>query len=115
MSDTAKINGFKLGTLLLMLPLLVWLVFLILLPHVDLLIVSLREKLGYREYAFSFQNYIEFFTEPLYWNTFVRTAIMSILATIITLLIGFPVAYFIAKVAKGRARASLFLACLIPF
>ena len=106
---------FKASTLLLMLPLLIWLVLLILLPHVDLLIVSLREKLGYREYAFSLQNYTEFFTEPLYWNTFLRTAVMSIMATIITLIIGFPVSYYIAKVAKGKIRSALFLACLLPF
>ncbi|PLW77940.1 ABC transporter permease [Cohaesibacter celericrescens] len=111
----ASKSAFKLSTLLLMMPLLLWLTFLILLPHVDLMIVSLREKLGYRDYVFSFQNYIEFFVEPLYWNTFLRTAVMSILATVITLLIGFPISYYIAKVAKGKIRAALFLACLIPF
>ena len=105
----------KLGTFLLMLPLLLWLFLLIVLPHVDLLIVSLREKLGYREYAFSLQNYTEFFVEPLYWNTFVRTAVMSILATIITLIVGFPVSYYIAKVMKGKKRNLLFMMCLIPF
>ncbi len=114
MTSSSKM-AFKASTLLLMLPLLIWLVFLILLPHVDLLIVSLREKLGYRDYAFSLQNYTEFFTEPLYWNTFLRTAIMSIIATIITLIVGFPISYYIAKVAKGRLRAVLFLACLLPF
>ncbi|WP_198663048.1 ABC transporter permease [Cohaesibacter intestini] len=114
MTSSSKM-AFKASTLLLMLPLLIWLVFLILLPHVDLLIVSLREKLGYRNYVFSLQNYTEFFTEPLYWNTFLRTAIMSIIATIITLIIGFPISYYIAKIAKGRLRALLFLACLLPF
>jgi len=114
MTSSTK-TAFKASTVLLMLPLLLWLVFLILLPHVDLLIVSLREKLGYRDYAFSLQNYIEFFTEPLYWNTFVRTAVMSILATFITLIIGFPISYYIAKVARGKMRAALFLACLLPF
>lgn len=114
MTSSSK-TAFKASTVLLMLPLLIWLVFLILLPHVDLLIVSLREKLGYREYAFSLQNYIEFFTEPLYWNTFLRTAVMSILATFITLIIGFPISYYIAKVARGKMRVALFLACLLPF
>lgn len=112
-SDT--IPMIKLGTFLLMLPLLLWLFLLIILPHLDLLTVSLREKLGYREYAFSFQNYIEFFTEPLYWNTFVRTAVMSIIATAITLVVGFPVSYYIAKVLKGKKRNLLFMMCLIPF
>ncbi|MBL4876968.1 MAG: ABC transporter permease [Cohaesibacteraceae bacterium] len=108
-------SGLKFGTFLLMLPLLLWLVLLIILPQLDLLAVSLREQLAYREYAFTFQNYIEFFTEPLYWNTFLRTAIMSIMATIITLLIGFPISWYIAKMIKGRKRTLLFMMCLIPF
>jgi spermidine/putrescine transport system permease protein len=56
-----------------------------------------------------------FFGEPLYIMTFVRTAVMSILATVITLLIGFPVAFYIAKIAKGRLQSALFLLCLVPF
>jgi len=32
----------------------------------------------------------------------------------LTLLAGFPVAYYIAKVARKRAKAALFLLCLIP-
>ena len=108
-------SGLKFGTFLLMLPLLLWLVLLIILPQLDLLVVSLREQLAYREYAFTFQNYIEFFTEPLYWNTFLRTAVMSIMATFITLLIGFPISWYIAKMIKGRKRTLLFMMCLIPF
>ena len=114
-SQTTTGNGLKLGVLLMATPLLLWLVLLVLLPHLDLLMVSLRERISYGKYEFSFANYIEFFTEPLYWNTYVRTAVMSILATALTLLIGFPVAYYIAKVMRGRAKNVLFLLCLIPF
>jgi spermidine/putrescine transport system permease protein len=32
-----------------------------------------------------------------------------------TLLIGFPVAYYIAKLTRGRSKTILFLMCLIPF
>ena len=35
-------------------------------------------------------QYRTFFTEPLYWHVFVRTALMSALATALTLLIAFP-------------------------
>jgi spermidine/putrescine transport system permease protein len=51
----------------------------------------------------------------LYWHTFVRTAGMSILATLCTLLISFPVAWYIAKIARGRSKSVLFILCLIPF
>jgi len=40
---------------------------------------------------------------------------MSILATICTLLIAFPAAWYIAKIAHGRAKSILFVLCLIPF
>ena len=39
---------------------------------------------------------------------------MSILVTALALVLGFPVAYYIAKIARARARAGLFLMCLIP-
>jgi spermidine/putrescine transport system permease protein len=78
-------------------------------------LVSLRERIGVGEYQISFANYLTFFQEPLYLWTFLRTAVMSILATIITLMIAFPVSYFIAKIARGRTRSALFLLCLVPF
>ncbi|MCV2893171.1 ABC transporter permease [Lentibacter sp. XHP0401] len=105
----------KLAFWLLMAPLLIWLVTLIILPHVGMFLVSLREKVGVREYETSFANYAVFFNEPLYWNTFARTAYMSIASTVLTLLIGFPIAYYIAKLTRGRTKTTLFLMCLIPF
>jgi spermidine/putrescine transport system permease protein len=46
---------------------------------------------------------------------FVRTAFLSVLATALTLLIAFPIAWVITKVAQGRQSALLFVVCLIPF
>ncbi|SMP33547.1 ABC transporter permease [Shimia sagamensis] len=105
----------KLGLILLLTPFLLWLSLLIVIPHIDLLLVSLRERVGVGQYEISLGNYLTFFTEPLYIVTFLRTAVMSIFATILTLLIGFPVAYYIAKMAKGRTQSALFLLCLVPF
>ncbi|GAA6199590.1 ABC transporter permease [Aquicoccus sp. SU-CL01552] len=105
----------KLGLFLLLSPLLLWLTLLILIPHVDMLLVSLRERIGVGQYRISLANYFTFFSEPLYLRTFLRTAVMSIMATAITLLIAFPVSYYIAKMARGRVRSALFLLCLVPF
>jgi len=105
----------KLILLLLLAPALVWLVGLIILPHVDLAVLSLRERVAPRQYAPSFAQYRTFFEEPLYWHTFVRTAVMSIAATFITLLLAFPIAWTIAKLVKGRAKSLLLVLCLIPF
>ena len=100
---------------LLLAPALLWLLLLIVLPHVELGILSLRERTGPGEYAPSLAQYGTFIDEPLYWNTFVRTALMSILSTALTLLIAFPIAWTIAKIARGRAKSMLFVMCLIPF
>ena len=105
----------RIALLLLMAPALVWLIGLIVLPHVDLAILSLRSRVAPRVYEWSFNQYRTFIDEPLYWHTFVRTALISILATVCTLLIAFPTAWYIAKVARGRAKSVLFVLCLIPF
>jgi spermidine/putrescine transport system permease protein len=105
----------KIGLILLLTPLLLWLTLLILIPHVDMFLVSLRERVGVGEYRTSLANYLTFLNEPLYLRTFLRTAVMSMLATAITLLIAFPVSYYIAKIARGRVQSALFLLCLVPF
>lgn len=105
----------KLGLALLLTPLLLWLVLLIFIPHIDLFLVSLRERAGVGQYETSMANYLKFFREPLYMWTFVRTAVMSVTATAITLVIAFPVSYYIAKMVKGRTQSALFLLCLVPF
>jgi spermidine/putrescine transport system permease protein len=105
----------RLALVLLLAPALLWLGALIVLPHVDLAILSLRERVGPRHYVASFAQYETFFAEPLYWHVFVRTAVMSIVATLATLLLAFPIAWIIAKLARGRAGSLLFIVCLIPF
>jgi spermidine/putrescine transport system permease protein len=105
----------RLGLGLLLAPAILWLGALIVLPHVDLAVLSLRERVGPRHYVASLEQYKTFFTEPLYWNVFVRTAVISVVATFLTLLLAFPIAWIIAKVARGRASSVLFLLCLIPF
>lgn len=105
----------RLGFYLLLAPLVVWLGALLIIPHIELFITSLQVKVRPRVYEVGFENYAAFFTEPLYWNTFARTALMSIAATALTLLIGFPISYYIAKLSRGRVRAVLFVLCLLPF
>lgn len=114
-ASRAQRGGLRLGVFLLMLPLLLWLLLLILLPHVDMVLVSLRERIGFAEHRFSWMHYELFFTESLYWRTFLRTALISVFTTVLTLVIAFPVAWYIAKLVRGRKRSLLFLACLVPF
>jgi spermidine/putrescine transport system permease protein len=107
--------GRRLGFLLVLAPFLLWVLLLVVIPQIDLLILSLRVKLAPRVYEAGLRNYAEFFGEPVYLMTLLRTVVFSILATVITLVIAFPVAYYIAKIARGRARTLLFMVCLLPF
>ncbi len=100
---------------LLLAPALLWLVGLIVLPHLDLAVLSLRQRVAPRQYEFSMAQYRTFIEEPLYWHTFLRTAAMSILATVMTLLLAFPIAWTIAKLVRGRTKTLLLVLCLIPF
>ena len=115
MIDTGQNRRGRAVLLLLLAPAVLWLLLTIILPHADLAMVSIRERVAPREYVNSLAQYRTFFTEPLYWHVFVRTALVSAVSTLITLLIAFPVAWTIAKIAQGRKATLLFLVCLIPF
>jgi spermidine/putrescine transport system permease protein len=104
----------RLSLFLLLAPFVLWILLLIVLPHLGIGYLSIREKVAPRVYEIGLGNYIDFINEPIYWNTLLRTAVMSVLVTVLTLFIGFPIAYYIAKVAGQRSRAALFLLCLIP-
>ena len=91
-------------------PVLLWLVLLILLPHIDLLLLSFR----YGE-EWTLENYRTFFIEPIYWLTFLRTAVYSFITTVLTLVLGLPVAFYITKLARPGARGFLLILLLLPF
>ena len=109
-----KSDADKLTLILLLSPFVLWIGLLIALPQLGVAYISLREKIGPGQYTFGVANYVDFLQEPIYWNTLLRTATMSIFVTAMALIIGFPVAYYIAKVARRRSRTALFLLCLIP-
>jgi spermidine/putrescine transport system permease protein len=75
---------------LLLAPALLWLGALIILPHADLAVLSFRERIAPRQYVPSLAQYKTFFLEPLYWHVFLHTAVMSVIATFMTLLLAFP-------------------------
>ena len=62
----------------------------------------------------SLEHYITFFTDSLYLSVLMRTMIMSASTTLICLLLGYPVAYFLTKV-KGSARNLIFLLIIVPY
>lgn len=108
-------KGTRLTLWVFLAPVLCWLVLLIVLPQIDLLVMSLRGENDYGEMAWTLRNYMNFFTEPVYWLTFVRTATYAIITTFITIIIGLPVSFYIAKLARKRLQGALLIFLLLPF
>ena len=100
------------GLLMLLTPFILWIGMLVVLPHIELLRISF---IGHRTGTFTVTNYTNFFTNPLYRNTYIRSAIFSILVTLITLVISFPIAFFITKVVGPKASGILMLIIILPF
>jgi spermidine/putrescine transport system permease protein len=103
------------GLILFLTPVALWLVLLIVLPHIDLLVMSFRAENAAGKMVWSLANYWEFFKEPIYWATFARTAFYSILVTGLTLVVALPVAFYITKVVNPRFQGFLTVLLLLPF
>ncbi|HEY0738049.1 MAG TPA: ABC transporter permease [Herpetosiphonaceae bacterium] len=100
----------------LLLPGTFWLVAFFLLPLVMIVIYSFlrRSSTGDIDWIFSFDNYVRLFTSPLYLSIFWRSFWLAIVTTLICLLIGYPLAFFIAR-QNERWRAALIFGIMIPF
>ena len=108
-------NGIRWGLVIFLTPVLLWLFLLIVLPHIDLLIMSFRIEDDLGNPTWSVSNYLAFFQEPIYWLTFTRTAAYSILVTLLTFIVALPVAFFITKVVNYRYKGFLTMLLLLPF
>jgi len=107
-------NNFNITFYLLIVPVLIWLIFMIVIPHAELLISSFLVEDDIGDMVFSFGNYIEFFTQKIYWLTFVKTAAYSIGVTVLAFIISFPIAFYLTKVTTKKNAAFLMLLLLIP-
>jgi spermidine/putrescine transport system permease protein len=106
---------FHLGLFIFLTPVLLWLVLLIVVPHLELLLMSLQGKDDMGKAVWTFANYRNFFIEKIYWYTFVRTALYAITVTVLTFCVTFPVAFYITKVVSPKFSGFLTILLLMPF
>lgn len=104
-----------LGLVIFLTPVLLWLSLLIVIPHIELLLMSLKGENDLGESIWTLGNYTHFFTEKIYWYTFVRTAMYAMLVTVLTFAVTFPVAFYITKVVSSRVSGFLTILLLVPF
>ncbi len=92
-----------------------WLVLLFLVPLVFVLALSFGyvDDLGRAVYATDLDNYADAF-DPTYLPVLVRSVLYALATTVLCLVIGYPVAYYIA-VYGGRYRNALIALLVLPF
>jgi putative spermidine/putrescine transport system permease protein len=62
------------------------------------------------------QNYEELLLSPVTWQTYLQTLQFSLITWVLTLLIGFTIAYYLAFYVRSPTwQTVLFLVCTIPF
>ncbi|MGH3760599.1 ABC transporter permease [Actinophytocola sp.] len=101
---------------LLLLPGGLWLLLFFVVPAAQLLATSLYDRggsleTGY-EQALAFVNYVD--AIEAYWPHLVRSAVYAGIATVVCLVIGYPLAYAIAQ-KSGRWRNLLLVCVIAPF
>lgn len=86
-------------------------------PMVAIAIVSFWQFTGYSMTpAFTLENYRDIFSSSVYLKTYLNTFKFVGIVWFLCLLIGFPIAYFLAFQVKSlRWQIALFLVCTIPF
>jgi spermidine/putrescine transport system permease protein len=106
--------GRRLTLLLLLLPGGAWLVLFFAVPMAFMLLISLQVGTfdsGY-QLTWNFGIYPEVIGE--YWDLYLRSAFFAITTTLLTLAVGYPVAYTIAF-RGGRMKSALLLIVILPF
>ncbi|MGI9394634.1 MAG: ABC transporter permease subunit [Boseongicola sp.] len=110
-----------------------WLLFLFLVPFGIVLKISLSDiaisippytptldlsggLAAVREYfaALDFENYVFLTTDDLYWKAYLSSLRIAVLSTVLTLLVGFPIAYGMAR-APDEWRPALLMMVILPF
>ncbi len=91
-----------------------WLFLFFLVPIIIMLVYSVMPRgiYGGVEPGFTLEHYRRFF-DPLYLDILQRTFLWSIFCTVICLLLGYPVAYVIAR--GGRWKNFLLFLVVLPF
>ncbi len=97
-------------------PTVIWLVALVAAPMALMLVYSLAVQIAPDSpwpQGFTLAHYSRLL-DPLYLRIFVRSVVQAALATLLSLLLGYPLAYYIAR-SPMRRRGRLLLLVVIPF
>ena len=105
-----------------------WLILTLLVPFLIVLKISLAESIfgqppnsklfeykdSVLQIAIYLESYITLFTDTLFVEAYLRSIKMAAITTLFCILIGYPMAYFIAK-SNPKTRNLLLLGVILPF
>ena len=96
-------------------PILIWIGFLVGIPLVFVVVLSFlsRDSTGNIIFKFTLSNYQKMF-DPIYLRIFFNSFLLASLTGFITLIIGYPVAYFTANLSPKKRSLSIAL-IMLPF
>jgi putative spermidine/putrescine transport system permease protein len=98
-------------------PGMLWIGFYLIAPLVIIILVSFWTwtDAGFQR-TWTTANYSELFHDSTYWDNMLSTFVTSVIAVVACLVLGFPVAYYLAlKVESLRNQIALFIIALAPF
>jgi spermidine/putrescine transport system permease protein len=115
--STVLANQERLKIFGLLSPAYLWLTVAIFLPLSAMLYFSFLSEVpfGDAEWSHTTENYEAFFQTSTYAILLWKSIRLGLIVTLVSVLVGFPCAYVLAKVIKGRSREALFLLVILPF
>ncbi|MBO9448780.1 ABC transporter permease [Tropicibacter sp. R16_0] len=115
--STVLANQERLRIFGLLSPAYLWLTVAIFLPLSAMLYFSFLSEVpfGDAEWFHTTENYEAFFQTSTYATLLWKSIRLGLIVTLVSVLVGFPCAYVLAKVIKGRSREALFLLVILPF
>ena len=96
----------------------IWLLIFLIAPIIMILLVSLwqRTPVGFEPFSFTIEGYQRLFDTNVYLDVLKDTFIRSVMVTILCILIGYPIAFFLARGVKSiKYQIALFIVVLAPF
>ncbi|RBO86389.1 ABC transporter permease [Marinomonas aquiplantarum] len=98
----------------------IWLIALVIMPQLLMVDYSFRPNLlpadiGGPKDTYSLVNYETLFSNQIHLKIFFKTIWSSVLVTALTLIVSYPIAFYLAKVATPQKAALCLLLLIIPF
>ncbi|MCZ8156952.1 MAG: ABC transporter permease [Leptospira sp.] len=107
----------SLALLLLLSPLIIWLGVIYLGSLITLLVqsfFSVDSFSGVIKHEFTLDTYVDLFKQPTNWDIIIRTTTMAASVTLVSAILAFPVAYYMAMFASPRLKPFLYLGIMLP-